>query len=272
MISTSTAITSLALPQLEPYKTLKRPIDHQRKGIFVAEGDKVTMRLLQSSLDVQSILLSYDWLEKCRALIEQQHSPINVYVGEKKLLETIVGHDLHQSIMAVAKIPKAPSITEVLAATKKPYFFIAVDGIMNSENMGVIVRNCAAFGVQALLVGDSSCDPYLRRSVRNSMGNIFSLSIVYFKNIADELRSLHTQHNVSMIAADAHTNSVLSHQMDATKNCCIVLGSEGSGISEKVLSVCNEAVTIPMRSNVDSLNVANASAVLMYEVMRQRNL
>jgi tRNA G18 (ribose-2'-O)-methylase SpoU len=156
-------VTSLERPELEPYRTLRRPLDHQRQGIFVAEGEKVVARLLESNLRVLSVLLTPTWFDVYTKLLEERGEQIDVFVADKKLLEGIVGFSLHQGIMAVANIPPQTSLEAVLASHRRPYFLAAVDGLTNAENLGVLVRNCVGFGVHALLVGETSSSPYLRR-------------------------------------------------------------------------------------------------------------
>jgi tRNA G18 (ribose-2'-O)-methylase SpoU len=266
-----THVESVEQPHLETYRTLKRPLEHQKEGIFVAEGEKVVRRLLNSRVSTLSILLTEEWFSQYRALLEARKETINVYLAEKEVMETIVGFQLHKGIMAVARIPERSTLESVVAIAHRPFFFVAADAIMNSENLGVIVRNCASFGVSALLAGETSCDPYLRRSVRNSMGNIFSLPIVYLTNIAEDLQRIRSEYGVTVIAAHPRTTNSAIDTIDFTGNCCLVLGGEGHGISERVLAICDMEATIPMMNNVDSLNVASASAVIMYEVMRQRS-
>jgi tRNA G18 (ribose-2'-O)-methylase SpoU len=265
-------VGSIEHSYLEPYRTLKRPLEHQKKGIFVAEGEKVVRRLLESTIRMMSILLTEEWFSIYRNPLESRDEEIEVYLAKKELMETIVGFQLHKGIMAVAKIPERTTLPEVAASASEPFFFIAVDGVMNSENMGVIVRNCASFGISCLLVGETSCDPYLRRAVRNSMGNVFSLPLVYVTDIAETLKEIRIRYNTTIVAAHPRDASRGIGTVDLTKNCCIVLGGEGHGISEQVLGACDIETAIPMHPGVDSLNVASASAVIMYEVQRQREL
>jgi tRNA G18 (ribose-2'-O)-methylase SpoU len=265
-------IEILDQPELFPYRTLRQPVEHFQKGMFVAEGEKVVHRLLESPLEIISALVTPEWLSIYQEYFAARTESITLYVGDKKLLETIVGFNLHQGIMALGKIPSPAQLESTLQQTSPPHFFVAVDGLTNSENLGVLVRNCAAFGVQALLVGETSSSPYLRRAVRNSMGTIFKLPIVHCQHLASSLQRLHHSHSFSVIAAHPHEENKQIHQTLYGGDCCIVFGSEGSGISAEVRSICDTAVAIPMQSNVDSLNVASASAVFLYEVWRQRNL
>ncbi len=262
-------ITSFDAPELQPYATLRRPWEHEQQGIFVAESDKVVRRLLESRFSVVSLLSDEKWLANFRPLLEARPELITVYLAEKQLLETLIGFQMFQGILAVGKIPPTTTLDEILATSARPLLLTAVDEMANAENLGSLVRNCVAFGVHALLVGETSSSPFLRRSVRNSMGTIFDLPVVETKSLVQSLRDLR-KHGVRCIAAHPHVSGRTLAQADFTKDCCIVMGSEGKGISPGVLEVCDEAVAIPMPPTVDSLNVGAAGAIFLYEANRQR--
>lgn len=263
-------VETLEDPLLQPYRTLRRPLEHQRGGIFVAEGEKVVHRLLGSVLDVVSLLMTPEWLEVYRPMLEFKTWNAQIFVGPKSVVESIVGFRLHQGIMAVARVPESPSLAEALKRSQTPRLFVAVDGLTNAENLGVLVRNCAAFDVDALLVGETSSSPYLRRAVRNSMGTVFSLPVVQLSDLVGAIHELRSTHGVHVIAAHPHTDEKALHQVSFGGDCCVVFGSEGEGVSVDVLAACDESVAIPMKKGVDSLNVASASAVFLYEIGRQR--
>src|ERR1043166_3088617 len=262
-------ILSIDDPRLEPYRTMKMQADHHRQRIFVAEGEKVARRLLESPLAVSSVCLPEKWLADFVPLLERRPESIPVFVAEKEQLEKLTGFSIYQGVMAVGKIPLSASVEKILTATARPHFFAAIDAVNNSENIGVLVRNAAAFGVQALLVGETSSSPFMRRAVRSSMGTLFLLPVVETTNLVETLQQLRERH-VRCIAAHPHTDRRDLAEADLRGDCCIVLGSEGYGISPAVLEVCDEAVAIPMRAGVDSLNVGSAAAVFFYEAMRQR--
>ncbi len=266
----SLRIESLADPLLSPYLTLRRTSDHEKQGIFVAEGEKVVARLLESKHEIVSVLITEDWLEQYKDGLEGRKERIEVFIGSKSLLNAIVGFHLHQGIMAVAKIPETLDLDAAVQQSTRPLLFVAVDGLTNAENLGVVVRNCTAFGVQGLVVGETSSNPYLRRAVRNSMGTIFKLPVVDTSDLASTIGTMQTRYGIRVIAAHPRASRQTVDTPDFSGDCCIVLGSEGSGISEQVRSACTEAIAIPMELGVDSLNVSSASAVFLYEVMRQR--
>lgn len=270
MIELIKEISSLDAPEISMYRTLKQPQKHRDQGFFVVEGDKVVNRFLQSDLHVVSVLAVSDLLDFYYPIIEKRPEKINIYTTSASLLKTIVGFRYHQGIMAIGIIPPPSSLEQTLAASTEPVTFVALNRLESAENTGVIVRNCVANGVQALIVGERSTDPFLRRAVRNSMGTLFNLPIIYSENLTTTLMQLRCLHNFQIIAAHPRAKSQNLFSVDLCKNNCIVLGNEANGIDTDILNQCDIEVRIPMVSNVDSLNVACASAVILYEVTRQR--
>lgn len=290
-------ISSLDLPELAPYRTLRRSAEHAAQGIFVAEGDKVVRRLLESEFGVVSVLLPENRVEEFKPLLRSRpESEIPVFaVTKKSVLEELVGFEMFQGVLAIGKIPSVVNLETIFKQSSRPRLFAAVDGLTSAENIGLLVRNCAAFGAHALIVGETSSSPFLRRAVRNSMGTIFQLLIVELgeasvstsrastatggspgvshrqTSLVEALWELR-QHGVRCLAAHPHTEKKHLSQTDFTGDCCIVFGSEGTGITPGILAACDEAVAIPMANGVDSLNVAAAAAVFFYEANRQRGL
>lgn len=279
-------ISSFDSPELQPYATMKRPLEHERQGIFVAEGTKVVRRLLESPFTVVSVVLPDKWLDDFRRLLEARTEPITVYFADKKLLETLTGFSMFQGVLAVGKIPPPAALDEILSKNQRPLLLVAVDALTNAENLGALVRNCVAFGVQALIVGETSSSPFLRRAVRNSMGTVFQLPVIELAKLGQRHKFATKPHvtkstlvdfvkelrrrGVRCIATHPHTDKRFLSQTDFSGDCCLVFGSEGDGITPAVLAACDEAVAIPMPPTVDSLNVGAAAAVFLYEIARQR--
>jgi tRNA G18 (ribose-2'-O)-methylase SpoU len=262
-------VDHLELPELAPYRTMRWQFEHRQQGIFVAEGEKVVRRLLESDLEVISLLLPPKWLENYRELLTRRKGEIQAFTAEKPLLEKLTGFSMYQGVLAVARVPAPLNLETVIAHSRKPLLLVAVDGISNADNLGGVIRNCAAFGASALVVGESSCSPYLRRAVRSSMGNVFTLPVVESANLVETIRAMQTA-GIRSVAAHPHTTETTLPAADFNRDCCIVLGSEGQGISSAVLQACDQAILIPMSNQVDSLNVGTAAAVFLYEARRQR--
>jgi len=263
-------ITSLDRPELAPYRTLKRSAAHAALGIFVVEGDKVLDRLLESNVAVISVLLIEERLEEYAPRLQARpEKDITVFVCSRTVLADLAGFEIYQGVLAIARTPPPSTLDNILAASPHPHFLVAMDGLSNAENVGLLMRTCVAFGVSALIAGETCSSLFLRRTVRNSMGALFKLPVLESTNLVQTIRELRAR-NLRCFAAHPHTNDKRLSHANFTGDCCVVFGSEGHGLSRAVLEACDEAVVIPMANAVDSLNVSAAASVFLYEVNRQR--
>ncbi len=261
-------ITSLEAPGLAPYRTLRRPVEHEREGIFVAEGGHVVRRLFVSPLEVLSVLATPEWFETLRCEIDRRGTELTVYIACRHVLESVVGFALHQGVMAVGRIPPQPDLVPLVAAARRPRLVVALDGVTNPENVGVIVRTAAGFEAVAVVAGETAASPWLRRAVRNSMGAVLGLAAGRVDDLVATLAALRRSCGLQMVAAAIGGRPVWEAELGA--DCCVVLGHEGTGLRPEIQAACDQVVAIPMPAGIDSLNVASAAAVVLYEVRRQQ--
>jgi tRNA(Leu) C34 or U34 (ribose-2'-O)-methylase TrmL len=139
----------------------------------------------------------------------------------------------------------------------------AVEGIASAENLGAVVRNCAAFGAHFLIVGETCGSPFQRRAVAGSMGTIFEQPLVRADNLVETLTKLRAR-GVRCLAAHPRPGAKKLSSVDLQGDCCLVFGAEGPGLTASVLAACDDAVEIPMPSHMNSLNVAVAAGVFLY--------
>jgi tRNA G18 (ribose-2'-O)-methylase SpoU len=263
-------VQSLDAPELALYLTLRRVEEHERAGVLVATNIKVVKRLLASRYTVVSALLTPAWLEQLEPQLRARpETEIPVYVGERKLLDTITGYQLHQGALAVAKIPPQPDFETLLKKSPRPLLLAAVEGIASAENLGAVVRNCAAFGAHFLIVGETCGSPFQRRAVSGSMGTTFEQPLVRVDNLVETLTSLRAR-GARCLAAHPRPGAKKLSAVDLRGDCCLAFGAEGPGLTPAVLAVCDDTVEIPMPSHMNSLNVAVATGVFLYEATRQR--
>jgi len=221
------------------------------EGTFIGDGDKVVRRMLKTTR-VERILCTPEWVEKLPV-----PAGIDVRVAPLSRLISIVGFRLHQGLMALGAIPPE----KPLAGT----FHLALDGLANAENVGAILRSCAAFGVDGVILGPGTASPWLRRAVRVSLGAPLVVPVHTSPDLASTVRSLNSW------AAHIHGDRRDYRSVDYTKNACLVLGSEPNGVTDEVRRACKGVIYIPMASEWDCLNVAASAAVLLSEVRRQRS-
>jgi tRNA G18 (ribose-2'-O)-methylase SpoU len=263
-------VQSLDAPELALYLTLKRVEEHERAGVLVAANLKVVKRLLASRFTVVSALLTPEWLAKLEPQLRARPEvELPVYVAEQKVLETITGYKVHQGALAVAKIPPLPDLETLLKNSPRPLLLAAVEGIASAENLGAVIRNCAAFGAHFLIVGETCGSPFQRRAVQGSMGTIFEQPVVRADNLAETLTVLRAR-GMSCFAAHPRPGAKKLSAVDLRGDCCLVFGAEGPGLTAAALAACDDAVEIPMPSHMNSLNVAVATGVFLYEATRQR--
>lgn len=263
-------VQSLDAPELALYLTLKRVEEHERAGVLVAANIKTVKRLLASRYPVVSALVTPAWLEKLEPQLRARpEAELPVYIAEPKLLETITGYQMHQGALAVARIPPQPGFETRLQNSPRPLLLAAVEGLASAENLGAVIRSCAAFGAHFLIIGETCGSPFQRRAVAGSMGTIFEQPLVRVADLAATLASLRAR-GVRCLAAHPRPGAKKLSRVDLRGDCCLVFGAEGPGLTEAVLAACDDAVKIPMPSHMNSLNVAVAAGVFLYEATRQR--
>lgn len=261
-------VTDFEDPQLIPYRNMRYQVDPVGEGRFVAEGEKVVRRMLASDIRVVSMLLAPEWQAEYEPLLRQRPEDIDLFIAERDIMTQLTGFKLFQGVLGLGYIPRPATLQELLDLPR-PRLFAVIDSVSNSVNVGLVLRNAAAMGVQALIVGETSAHPYLRRSVRTCMGTLFRMPYLLTPSLTVTLHQLR-QNGIRCLAAHPHTDQCLLPDARLDEDCCIVLGSEGDGIRPEVLAACDQQVVIPMQAGVDSLNVGNASAVFFYEAWRAR--
>jgi tRNA G18 (ribose-2'-O)-methylase SpoU len=221
------------------------------EGTFIGDGDKVVRRMLKTTR-VERILCTPDWVQKLPI-----PDGIDVRVAPISRLISIVGFRLHQGLMALGAIPPEKALTGS--------FHLALDGLANAENVGAILRSCAAFGVDGVILGPGTASPWLRRAVRVSLGAPLIVPVHTSPDLAATVSGLNAY------AAHIHGNRRDFRSVDYSKSVCLVLGSEPHGVTDEVLRASKGVIYIPMASEWDCLNVAASAAVLLSEVRRQRS-
>jgi tRNA G18 (ribose-2'-O)-methylase SpoU len=246
------------------YKSLRKtPAIHTDKKVFVAEGDISVLKLLESELQIENIFCTKNYYEKYQDLINKRIKPDDQLLASKDIMDQIVGFRLHKGIMAIAKQPDNKSIPEL----KTP--IVILNGIVNSENVGAIVRNCVAFGIKSLIVDKQTSSPYLRRAVRCSMGAVFYTDIHFSENLIEsiyELKSL----GFSIIAAENTPKAIKLDEHTFQKDNAFIFGSEGNGIDGEILDLTDCILRIPITDTIASINVAASSAIFFYNISSKK--
>ncbi len=230
-------------------------------ALFIAESPKVIKVALQAGYDPVSILCERKHIEGDATEVIAMAGDIDVFTGSRELLQSLTGYRLTRGVLCAMRRPALPSVDAVAANASR---IVVIDGVTDTTNIGAIFRSAAALGIDAVLLTPTSCDPLNRRAVRVSMGSVF---LVPWTFIYDPISSLKRLGFVT--AAMALNDDSVSLDEPALKKeprLAIIMGTEGDGLSDKVISDADYTVRIPMAHGVDSLNVAAAAAVAFWEL------
>ena len=258
-------INSLSHPGVEVFATLTEAQLRNRlepqKGIFIAESPKVIHVALNAGYEPLAILCERKHIEGDAASLIERCGDIPIYTGERELLASLTGYTLTRGVLCAMRRPVPKTVEEVCQDAKR---IAVIDGVVDTTNIGAIFRSAAALGIDAVLLTPSSCDPLNRRAVRVSMGSVFLLPWTWLEAPISSLRTLGFR-TAAMALSD---NSVpIDHpSLKDEPRLAIVLGTEGDGLSTQVIQETDYVVRIPMWHEVDSLNVAAASAVAFWEL------
>lgn len=254
-------IDSLDDPRVEPYRNLKAK-NLQRGGeFFIAEGRKVVERMLDSPFRTASVFIS----EKREAeYAPKVPADVPLYVAPQSVMNQTVGFDFHVGVLGCGYRPARAPLENVLTQQTERMTVVVCPNCDNPENMGAIIRIGAAFGIDALLLGESCCDPYSRRVIRVSMGAAFSLPIIESPDLASDLKRLKAEWQFQLAATILSPDAESLERATRSPRFGILLGNEDTGLGESWTSLCDKQVTIPMSRGVDSLNVAVTAGIMLF--------
>lgn len=255
-------------PRLDDYRGLRDPqrrrIDEERAGIFVAEGITVVERLVAGGVQLRSVLV----LETKRHRVERLTASLDVpvYSASRDVLTTVTGFDVHRGVLASAPRPCPPPLPVVLAKART---VVVLEGLNNPENVGSIARSARALGADALIIDPRCSDPFARRTVRVSMGEIVFLPTYRLTPWPDALEELRT-HGLAIAALTPDPGTTSLFEWAAPERVALVFGAEGPGLTTSTRQIADVELRIPIRAGVDSLNVGHAAAITLAQLGASR--
>ena len=258
-------IHSLDEPGVEVFANLteaqlRSKVDPE-KGVFIVESPKVIRVALDAGYEPLAILCERKHITGDASDIMERCDGVPVYTGERELLSKLTGYTLTRGVLCAMRRFRENSVEEVCRGARR---VAVIDGVVDSTNIGAIFRSAAALGMDGVLLTRESCDPLNRRAVRVSMGSVFLVPWAWIDNVQETLHALDFR-----TMAMALTNRSISLDDEVLANeerLAIILGTEGDGLRQDVITAADYVVRIPMSHGVDSLNVAAASAVAFWQL------
>jgi tRNA G18 (ribose-2'-O)-methylase SpoU len=251
-------------PLLADYRDLRdvrlRTRHEAEHGVFVAEGDKVIRRAIVAGYPVRSLLMAPRWLDGLRDVLDPVDAPC--LVADEPVVERLSGFHVHRGALAVLERRPLPVVGDLLGSARR---VLVLEDVNDHTNVGAVFRNAAAFGMDAVLLSPRCADPLYRRSIKVAMGAVFAVPWTRLEDwygAPDLLRA----HRYQVLALTPASDAVHIAKAPLGERVALLLGSEGHGLSGRWLAAADERVHIPMSGDVDSLNVAAASAVACYAI------
>jgi len=266
-------VTEFNAPELDVFARLTeaqlRQKQDPQKGIFIAESPKVIHRALDAGYEPMALLMERKHIEGQGREVIDRCPDIPVYTADRAVLANLTGYELTRGVLCAMRRRPLPGVEELCASARR---VAVLEGVVDTTNIGAIFRSAAALNVDVVLVTPTCCDPLNRRAVRVSMGTVFQVPWTRIGETAgdwphpglDRLKALGFK-AAAMALSDVAV-SVDDPKLMAEEKLAIVLGTEGDGLSRQTIADCDYTVCIPMSHEVDSLNVAAASAVAFWQL------
>jgi tRNA G18 (ribose-2'-O)-methylase SpoU len=255
-------VADAADPRLADYTRLtdvhlRRSLEAEH-GLFIAEGEKVIRHAIAAGYPVRSLLVAQD---KVAAAVDlAADCPAPTYVVPVPVAEQLTGYRVHRGALASMRRLPLPPAAEVIAGASR---VVVLEDIVDHANVGAIFRCAAALGFDAVILAPRCADPLYRRAVKVSMGTVFAVPYARLTDWRGGLAELRAA-GFRLLALTPLADAVPVGEVQAAGRLALLLGTEGDGLSARWLEAADQAVRIPMRPGVDSLNVASAAAIACY--------
>jgi len=248
-------------PRVDAYRALR---GRESTDVLWAEGPTVVERLLRSRHRTRSVLATPALADRLAPLLAGRDD-VAVFVAARELIAEIVGFDLHRGAIAVADRPAPTPLDEALVGARR---LVLVEGVNDGENLGAIGRSARGLGADALVLDGTCADPYYRRSVRVSMGELLHLPVVRSGASPDVRQAWHdtldriVDAGFDVWALTPHESAEPIGALRVPHRLAVLVGAEGPGLSAATLERFTN-VRIPMHHGVDSLNVGHTVAATL---------
>ena len=244
------------------------------KGLFIAESPKVVERALNAGYTPVSLLLEKKHITGEAREIIRRCGNVPVYTAEFDVLTQLTGFQLTRGVLCAMRRRPLPTVSAVCADARR---IAVLENVMNPTNIGAIFRSAAALNMDAVLLTPACSNPLYRRASRVSMGTVFQIPWTYLGGEFNEISGwpqpgIQTLRELGFktaaMALSDDSISIDDPRLQKEEKLAIVLGTEGDGLATQTIAECNYTVKIPMSHEVDSLNVAAASAVAFWQLGR----
>ena len=257
-------ITSKDNEIIKNIKKLKEKKYRDQENKFIVEGIKMVQEALTEQAKISKIVICEDCINDgtiSQELLYEIAKQDCIYVSEK-VFQSITDVTNPQGILAV--LEKENGEDKILYDED---IIVVLDGIQDPGNLGTILRTLDSVNLKQIILSEQTADPYNPKVVRSTMGAIYRVNMIRSKNIIETLKNM-KKHKYDIVVTSLQTNESI-YDIDYKKKV-IVIGNEANGVSKEVMELANKKVKIPMLGKTESLNASVATAVILYEYVRNK--
>ena len=252
-------------------KFARRVRDGRENDYIFIEGRRLCEEAVKSNLNVESVFCSDEFLDSGHTETFFAKHVEQKFLLSEQLLKSIADTNNPQGIVILAQRPKQPLFESLLSEATSPLpIWIFLERINNPSNLGAIMRTAEAAGVRGVIVSEGSADPFSPKSLRASMGSAFRLPVVTRSELS-QVNKLAAKYGITAAAVDPAGKDIYT-DADFTKPKLLVFGSEADGLPEALVDVLENSLRISIEPSVESLNLAVACGVVLFEARRQNGL
>ncbi len=240
--------------------------EDRRDEIIVVEGELAVERLLAAAprFEIGCVACTPSRAER---LAERIPAGVPLRIGDHAALRELAGFDFHRGTLAWARRPAVGGLSELAQrryAQKKRLLGVMAHGLADPSNLGALVRNARAFGADFVAIHAEGADPYAPRAIRASAGQVFGVTCFVYEDGEATADFLRDELKCTLVAATLSDRARSLRRLDPPARAVLAVGNEGGGLPATLLTKADVEVTVPMARGVDSLNVAAATAVILY--------
>lgn len=244
-------ITSAQNEYIKKLSKLSSKKHREEAGVFLAEGEHLTEMVVNSAYEVENLVMTEEYYAK-----NQNKFTEDVVIVPDGIMEKISDTKTPQGVIAVVRLP-----LENADITGGRYIYC--DNLQDPGNIGTIIRTADAFSFSGVILSKGCADVFSPKVIRSAQGSVFNIEVITDKD-SGFLKSAKSDFKLTSTAL--YGDCVTVKEMKTEKNQIFIIGNEGSGVSEEILSISDEIVYIPMTGKAESLNAAVAASIIMYEV------
>lgn len=243
-------------------KKLKDRRGRNKSSKYIIEGFRLIQEAFKAKLDIQYIFINNEEEKRIDEYLKDYKNSTKIYGLSDNLLKELCATEKPQGIVAVVDMKKIDMALE-------GKFYLLCDKVQDPGNLGTIIRTAHAAGVDGIILTKGTVDVYNEKTIRSTMGSLFHIPVVYDDENLSIVKALINK-GFSLLSTSIEGNKDFFDE-DLTGNIVISVGNEGNGVSREVYELSDKKVKIPMPGGTESLNVAIATSIILYEKVRQNS-